>query len=101
VLNVVQDGGIDDAKLVADTRSRFFSVVDGLAPQHARAFCDPRTFVEIGSAHRRIIEHVGGDSIDLLVLSIRRTSHLRMEMRTSGVFQIIVDAECPVLTIRR
>jgi nucleotide-binding universal stress UspA family protein len=101
VLNVVQDGAIDDPKLLADIRSRFFSVVDGLVPQHARAFCAPKTFVAIGSAHHRIVEYVGGNSIDLLVLSIRRASHLRMEMRTSGVFQIIVDAGCPVLTIRR
>jgi hypothetical protein len=39
--------------------------------------------------------------MDLLVLGIRKTSHLGMEMRTSGAFRIIVDAECPVLTIRR
>jgi hypothetical protein len=34
------------------------------------------------------------------VLGIRRTSHIDMEMRTSGAFRIIVDAPCPVLTIR-
>jgi len=101
VLNVVYDDAINDPKLLADIRSRFFPVVDGLVSQHARAFCDPKTFVAIGSAHDRIIEHVRDNSIDLLVLSIRNASHLRMEMRTSGVFRIIVDAECPVLTIRR
>jgi hypothetical protein len=35
------------------------------------------------------------------VLGLRKTSHLGLEMRTSGAFRIIVDAECPVLTIRR
>jgi nucleotide-binding universal stress UspA family protein len=101
VLNVVEDDAMDDPALLADVRSRYFSVVDGLVPHHARAFCDPKTFVAIGDAHDRIIEHIRDKSIDLLVLSIRNASHLRMEMRTSGVFQIIVDAECPVLTIRR
>jgi nucleotide-binding universal stress UspA family protein len=101
VLNVVQDDAIDSPALLADIRSRFFSVADGLVPQHARAFCALKTFVAIGSAHDRIIEHIKDNSIDLLVLSIRNASHLRMEMRTSGVFPIIVDAECPVLTIRR
>lgn len=101
VLNVVQDGAADDPKLLEDIRACFFSVVDGLVPRHARAFCDPKTFVAIGGAHDRIIEHIRDNSIDLLVLSIRRASHLMMEMRTSGVFRIIVDAECPVLTIRR
>lgn len=101
VLNVVQDGTIDNPTLLGDVRDRFFSVVDGIVPQHARAFCDPKTYVAVGSAHNRIIEHIRDRSNDLLVLSIRNASHLRMEMRTSGVFQIIVDAECPVLTIRR
>ncbi len=101
VLNVVQDDVIDTPTLLADIRSRFFSVVDGLVPQHARAFCDRKTFVASGSAHDRIIEHIIDNSIDLLVLSIRRASHIGMEMRTSGVFRIIVDAGCPVLTIRR
>jgi len=101
VLNVLHDDAIDDPTLLTTIRSRFFSVVDGLVPQHARVFSDPKTFVAIGSAHDRIIEHVRDNSIDLLVLSIRKASHLRMEMRTSGVFRIIVDAECPVLTMRR
>jgi nucleotide-binding universal stress UspA family protein len=101
VLNVVQDDAIDNPTLITDIRGRFFSVVDGLVPQHAQAFCDPKTFVATGNAHDRIIEHIRSNSIDLLVLSIRNASHLRMEMRTSGVFRIIVDAKCPVLTIRR
>jgi hypothetical protein len=41
--------------------------------------------------------------IDLLILGIakgiRRSSHLGLTTRTSGAFQLIVDAECPVLTV--
>jgi hypothetical protein len=54
----------------------------------------------VGKAHEQIIEHVRERSIDPLVLGIRRSSHLSIEMRTSRAFQIIVDAECPVLTIQ-
>jgi len=57
--------------------------------------------VAVGEAYDQILEHIRDRSSDLLVLGIRRTSHLSMEMRTSGAFRIIVDAECPVLTIRR
>jgi nucleotide-binding universal stress UspA family protein len=49
----------------------------------------------------QILEHIRERSIDLLVLGIRKSSHLGMEMRTSRAFQIIVEAECPVLTIRQ
>jgi len=101
VLNVVHDDVIESHKPLDDLRNHFLEIIDGLVSQHAKAFCDPKTFVATGCAHDRIIEHLRDKSIDLLVLSIRKTSHLSIEMRTSGVFRIIVDAQCPVLTIRR
>jgi nucleotide-binding universal stress UspA family protein len=101
VLNAMQEDHSDDPTIRADIRGRFFSVVNDIVPQHASALSASRTFEASGSAHDCIMEHIRANSIDLLVLSIRRASHLRMETRTSGVFQIIADAECPVLTIRR
>ena len=100
VLNVIQDEAIEHPDRLSELQTRFFSVLDSLVPQSAREFCDPRTFVAVGKAHDQILEHIREQSIDLLVLGIRKTSHLSMEMRTSGAFRIIVDAVCPVLTIR-
>ena len=100
VLNVIQDDGLEHPDRLSDLRSRFFSALDGIVPQQAREFCDPRTFVAVGKAHDQILDHIRERSIDLLVLGIHKTSHLSMEMRTSGAFRIIVDAACPVLTIR-
>ena len=100
VLNVIEEDAIEHPDRLADLQARFFSTLDGLVPQHAREFCAPRTFVAVGGAHEKIIEHIGERSIDVLVLGIRKSSHLSMEMRTSGAFRIIVDAACPVLTIR-
>jgi nucleotide-binding universal stress UspA family protein len=101
VLNVIPDDAIEHPDRLSDLQTRFFGSLDGLVPQQAREFCDPRTFVALGKAHDQILGHIRERSIDLLVLGIRKTSHLSMEMRTSGAFRIIVDAECPVLTIRR
>ena len=100
VLNVIQDDVIEHPDRLSGLQTQFFDALDRLVPQKARDFCDPRTFVDVGNAHDRILEHISERSIDLLVLGIRRTSHLSMEMRTSGAFRIIVDAACPVLTIR-
>lgn len=100
VLNVIQDDAIEHPDRLSELQTRFFKALEGLVPQQARNFCDPRTFVSVGNAHDRILEHIIERSIDLLVLGIRKTSHLGMEMRTSGAFRIIVDAPCPVLTIR-
>ena len=101
VLNVIQDDIIAHRENLSDVRNRFFDILDGLLPQQALEFCDPKTFVAVGNEHDRILEHIRDRSIDLLVLGIRTTSHLGMEMRTSAAFRIIVGAECPVLTIRR
>ena len=100
VLNVIPVDGIEHPDRLSDLRNRYFSALDALVPQQARTFCDPRAYVAVGRAHDQILEHIGERSIDLLVLGIRKTSHLSMEMRTSGAFRIIVDAACPVLTIR-
>jgi nucleotide-binding universal stress UspA family protein len=101
VLNVVQEDAIEHPDRLSDLQAQFFKALEVLVPQQAREFCDPRTFVAVGKAHDQILEHIRERSIDLLVLGIQKTSHLSMEMRTSGAFRIIVDAECPVLTIRR
>jgi len=101
ILNVIQDGAIEHPDRLSDLQHRFYDALDGPVPQQAKEFCDPRAFVEVGNAPDRILEHIRNRSIDLLVLGIRKTSHLGMEMRTSAAFRIIVGAECPVLTIRR
>lgn len=100
VLNVIQDDAIDHPDRLSDLQARFFHALDSLVPQSAREFCDPRTYVAVGAAHDKIIEHIKARSIELLVLGIHKTSHISMEMRTSGAFRLIVDAPCPVLTIR-
>lgn len=100
VLNVIQDDAIEHPDRLAELQKHFYSALDGLVPEQAREFCDPRTFVAVGSAHDRILDHIREESIDLLVLGIRKSSHLSMVMRTSGAFRIIADADCPVLTIR-
>lgn len=98
VLNVIQEGAVGHPDRLSDLQRDFYATLDMLVPEQAKEFCDPRSFVEVGKAHEQIIEHIRERSIDLLVLGIRKSSHLNVEMRTSRAFQIIVDAECPVLT---
>jgi nucleotide-binding universal stress UspA family protein len=99
VLNVVPERTIEHPERLAELWNHFYDALDQSLPKRAREYSQPKTFVEVGNAHNRILEHVTNQSIDLLVLGIRKTSHLGLEMRTSGAFRIIVDASCPVLTI--
>ena len=99
VLNVVPERTIEYPERLAELWNLFYDALDQSLPKRAREYSQPQTFVEVGNAHDRILEHVKNRSIDLLVLGIRKTSHIGLEMRTSGAFRIIVDAPCPVLTI--
>jgi nucleotide-binding universal stress UspA family protein len=100
VLNVIQERSVGHPDRLSDLQRDYYETLDRLVPEQAKEFCDPRTFVEVGKAHEQIIEHITEHSIDLLVLGIRKSSHLSVETRTSRVFQIIVEAKCPVLTIQ-
>jgi nucleotide-binding universal stress UspA family protein len=99
VLNVVEQGEIKHPDRLSDLTKDIYGALDAVVPGNAREFCDSRTFVEVGNAHLTILRHIQERSIDLLLLGIRKTSHLGLEMRTSGAFQLIVDATCPVVTI--
>lgn len=101
VLNVIRHDDVDHPDRISEIQNRFYRALDQVVPQEARDFCDPRTFVEAGDAHDQILAHIKEYSVDLLLLGIRKTSHVDLEMRTSRAFQIIVDAQCPVLTIRQ
>jgi nucleotide-binding universal stress UspA family protein len=100
VLNVIQDNAASQAGQWSDLQREVYAALDKIVPEQAKEFCHSRTFVEVGRAHKRILEHIRERSIDLLVLGIRKASHLSVEARVSSAFQIIVDAACPVLTIR-
>ena len=98
-LNVIPDHSKNDADKLAQMLEPYYDALDRLVPPHARDFCSPHTFVEEGNAHDRIIGHIQKRKIDLLVLGLRKSSHLSFEMRTSGAFRLIADAACPVLTV--
>ncbi len=99
VLHVVPREAIEHPDRLSDIRRRFYRALDELVPEQAKEFCNPRSFVEVGNAHQQILEHIRERSIDLLVLGIRKSSHLGIERRTSGAFQLVTHAACPVLTI--
>lgn len=99
VLNVVSEDAIKHPERLSEQRARFYDALDIRAPGHLKKYRDSKTYVEVGRAGDRILEHIRERSIDLLVLGMRLTSHLGLEMRTSGAFQLILGAECPVLTV--
>jgi nucleotide-binding universal stress UspA family protein len=99
VLHVARSEDMEHPDRFSEIQKQFYEVVDGLVPRHADAIRNPHGFVEAGSANTRILEHVREFHTDLLVLSIRKSSHLWLQSRLSGAFHIIANAPCPVMTI--
>lgn len=100
VLNVIHESLVAHPDRLSSLQKEFYETLDKVVPEHAKRLCDSSTFVEVGDAHRQILNHIRDHSIDLLVLGIRKSTHLNIEIRTSRAFQIIIDAVCPVLTIQ-
>jgi nucleotide-binding universal stress UspA family protein len=100
VLNVIPGNTIAHPDRIAELEKSFFHELDRIVPAQAREFCNPRTFVDSGNAHQRIVEHIREFNIDLLVIGVRNSSHLDLEMRISDAFHLVVESSCPVLTIR-
>ncbi|WP_353070694.1 universal stress protein [Tunturiibacter gelidiferens] len=99
VLNVVRSREIDHPEQLRRLQEHFYGAVDAIMPHNAGQVCEPHTFVSVGQPYTEILNHVSEREIDLLVLGLRRNTHLGMQNRTSGVFPIIVRAKCPVITV--
>jgi nucleotide-binding universal stress UspA family protein len=100
VLNVMPQHIVSHPERIAELEKQFFRELDRVVPQQAREFCNPHTFVDTGNAHRRILEHIRDFGVDLLVIGVRNSSHLDLEIRTSNAFGLVAESSCPVLTIR-
>lgn len=99
VMHVVHPEDGEDVGRLAQVRERFAAEVAAMVPHHAGAMSAPRSVIATGTAHTRILEHIRENAIDLLVLSLHKSSHLWLESRLSGAFHIIAAATCPVLTV--
>jgi len=99
VLNVIRSGDITNPEDLPRIQENYYRAIEAIMPQNARQVCDPHTFVSVGQPHTRILKHIDERKIDLLILGVRKSKHFGSQSRTSGVFPIIVEAKCPVLTV--
>lgn len=99
VLNVIERESLDQPDRLRELSSSFTQAMEKCLPWRAKEFSNAKSFVEVGNAHRQILRHIKDRNVDLLVLGLKKVSHLGIESRKSRAFQLIVDATCPVLTI--
>lgn len=99
VLNVIERESVDRPDRLRELSRSFSQAIHQAVPEQTAEFCDPKAFVEVGNAHRQILHHIKKYAVDLLVLGVHKASHLGIQNRNSGAFQLILDAPCPVLTV--
>jgi len=101
VLHVIHREDVEDAERMLEIRRQFDAMIEKQVPSAASEIQNPICVVEVGNAHEQILHHLREYCADLLVLGVRKTSHLWLESRRSGAFQIIAESPCPVMTIVR
>ena len=98
-LHVVPESVMKDQDRLRRVRDEFHAALESVVPRQAGTLSEPKEWVEAGNAQRRILDHVKEHMADLLVLSVRKSSHLWIRERVSGAFHIVAHATCPVMTI--
>ena len=96
---MVSSKRVDHPDQLYKLQEHFYNALDLVVPQSAKKLCEPRNFVSVGDPQSEILKHIDDREIDLLVMGLRRNTHLGMQNRTSGAFPIIVEASCPVITV--
>lgn len=74
-----------------------------LVPEDARAWCEPKYRVEQGEEAAKIVEVAVAIGADLIVLGARAAQGLpgaATHLARSVAHEVVVDAQCPVLTFR-
>lgn len=99
VLNVAHSRQVNHPDQIQKLQKHFYGAVESFLPHGATQVAEPHTFVCVGNPSEQILQHVKERGIDLLVLGLRRNTHLGMQNRTAGAFPIIIAAPCPVVTV--
>jgi hypothetical protein len=74
---------------VLRVQQHLYGAVEAIMPNKAGQLCEPHTFVSVGQPQSEILKHIDEREIDLLILGLRRNTHLGMQNRTSGCSQLL------------
>ena len=73
-----------------------------LIPQEIKLWCEPKAYVDFGTASEKILGLGEELAVDLILLGIKRTPRLAGASRhlaTATAYRIVTGAICPVLTV--
>jgi nucleotide-binding universal stress UspA family protein len=73
-----------------------------MVPSEADLWCRPKTLVEYGPPAQRILSVANERNADVIVLGLKKSGHPAAvsHLPTGTAYQIVLQASCPVLTVR-
>jgi nucleotide-binding universal stress UspA family protein len=83
--------------LERDARARLAEAL----PEEARTWCDIEMHVVVGRAHHEILKLADQKGADLIVMGVQGRNPVDLLLFGSTANQVVRQAACPVLTIRR
>ena len=94
----VTDGPVDRA-MEGSLKERLLALI----PQEAKLWCEPKAYVDFGTASEKILGLGEELAVDLILLGVKRTPRLAGASRhlaTATAYRVVTGAICPVLTVR-
>jgi nucleotide-binding universal stress UspA family protein len=97
---------IEDVKAAArDPKQSVVEVLhrlDLMIPSEASLWCQAKTFVEYGPAVERILSVANERNADMILLGVKKTGYpaAASHLATGTAYQVVMQASCPVLTVR-
>ncbi len=97
---------IEDVKAAArhpkQSVAEVLNRLDLMIPSEASLWCRPKTFVEYGPAVERILSVAKERNADMILLGVKKTGHpaAASHLATGTAYQVVMQASCPVLTVR-
>jgi nucleotide-binding universal stress UspA family protein len=81
----------------AETREK----LEGLIPAEVRNWCTPASKLAFGKAYQQILNLAANEQVDLIVMGVRGRNPVDLMLFGSTTNQVVRQAGCPVLTLRR
>ena len=94
----VTDGPVDRA-MEGSIKERLLALI----PQEAKLWCEPKAYVDFGTASEKILSLGEELAVDLILLGVKRTPRIAGASRhlaTATAYRVVTGAICPVLTVR-
>jgi len=84
-----------------ESERRAIAKLHELVPESIREWCRPGTRVSHGKAYREILGVADEDPADLIVMGVHGRNPVDLMLFGSTTNQVVRQATCPVLAIRR